>query len=67
MVSIFDRSSSDPLKLQQEIDTLSSSILKYFIEDKITDDQFEKLMAQRDYLMGQKSKNPQPTADIPHG
>ena len=53
MVSIFDRYSSDPHQLHQAIDTLSSSILRYFIEDKITDEQFEKLMAQRDHLMGQ--------------
>ncbi len=58
MVSIFDRSSSDPHQLHQEIDTLSSSILRYFIEDKITDEQFEKLMAQRDHLMEKMGKSP---------
>jgi hypothetical protein len=58
MVSIFDRSSSDPHRLHEEIDTLSSSILKYFIEDKITDEQFEKLMAQRDHLMEKLGKSP---------
>jgi hypothetical protein len=58
MVSIFDRSSSDPQQLHQEINTLSSSIHKYFIEDKITDEQFEKLMAQRDHLIERTGKNP---------
>lgn len=58
MVSIFDRSSLDPLQLKKEMDTLSSSIINYFIEDKITDEQFEKLMARRDYLMGQTGKSP---------
>lgn len=58
MVSVFNRSSSDPLQLKKEMDALSSSIINYFIEDKITDEQFDKLMARRDYLMGQTGKNP---------
>jgi hypothetical protein len=40
------------------MDTLSSSILRYFIEDKITDEQFEKLMSQRDHLMEKLGRNP---------
>jgi hypothetical protein len=57
MVGVFDSSSSDPLQLKKEMDNLSNSIVKYFIEDKITDEQFEKLMARRDYLMGQTGKS----------
>jgi hypothetical protein len=58
MVGVFDRSSSDPLQLKNEMHVLSSSIINYFIEDKITDEQFDKLIARRDYLMGQTSKSP---------
>ena len=58
MVSIFDRSSKDPHQLHEEIDTLSSSIINYFIEDKITDEQFEKLMTQRDHLMEKMGESP---------
>jgi hypothetical protein len=51
MVNIFDRHSLDYPKFYQEIENLSKSITKYFIEDRINDEQFEKLFARRDDLI----------------
>ena len=61
MVSVYDRCLMDPPQLKQEMNALSGQILRYFIDDRITDEQFEKLMARRDYLMAQKGR--EPTAD----
>jgi len=51
MVNIFDSYSVDYPKFYQEIENLSKSITKYFIEDRINDEQFEKLFAGRDDLI----------------
>jgi hypothetical protein len=61
MASVYDRYSPDPTQLNLEMTNLTGSILKYFIEDKMTDEQFEKLMTQRDYLLEQARKH-QPSA-----
>jgi hypothetical protein len=41
----------DLLKVHQEMDNMSRSIIKMLVEDKITDDQFEKLLQRRDDLL----------------
>lgn len=51
MVTIYDMYSKDLLKFHQEMDSMSRSIIKMLVEDKITDDQFEKLLQRRDDLM----------------
>jgi len=51
IVSIYDRYSQDRAKLTQEIKNLSDSITKYFIEDQINDDQFDKLLTRCDDLL----------------
>ena len=50
MVTIYDISSKDPSRFNQEMENISSSIFKMLVEDKITDDQFEKLLKRRDDL-----------------
>ena len=51
MVSIFDRYSLKYSKFYQEIENLSKSITKYFIDGQISDEQFDKLFARRDDLI----------------
>jgi hypothetical protein len=51
MVTVYDMYSKDLLKFHQEMDNMSKSIIKTFVEDKITDDQFEKLLQRRDDLL----------------
>jgi hypothetical protein len=51
MVSIFDRYSLNYSQFYKEIENLSKSITKYFIEDQITDEQFDKLFARKDDLL----------------
>ncbi len=56
MVSIFDRYSLNYSKFYEEIENLSKSITKYFIEDQINDEQFDKLFARRDDLIERAQK-----------
>jgi hypothetical protein len=51
MVTIYEISSKDLSRFHQEMDNVSSSIFKMLVEDKITDDQFEKLLKRRDDLI----------------
>lgn len=51
MVTIYDLHSTDVAKFNQEMANVSTSIFKVLIEDKITDDQFEKLLVRRDDLL----------------
>jgi len=51
MVNIFDRYSLNSSKFNQELENISKSITKYFIEDQINDEQFDKLFARRDDLI----------------
>lgn len=51
MVNLYDHYSYDFRKFNHEIEELSKSITKYFIEDKINDDQFDKLLTRRDDLL----------------
>jgi hypothetical protein len=57
MVTIYDISSKDPSKFNQEMDNVSNSIFKMLVEDKITDDQFEKLLKRRDDLLERATHN----------
>jgi hypothetical protein len=60
MVTIYDISSKDPSRFNQEMDNVSSSIFKMLVEDKITDDQFEKLLKRRDDLIERANKQQPP-------
>jgi hypothetical protein len=51
MVTIYDVYSKDVTKFHQEMANVSTSVFKLLIEDKITDDQFEKLLLRRDDLL----------------
>lgn len=57
MASIYDRYVSNPEQFNLEMTNISGSIFKYFIEDKMTDEQFEKLIKQRDYLFEEVKKH----------
>jgi len=51
MVTIYDLYAADIVKFHQEMANVSSSIFKLLIEDRITDEQFEKLLVRRDDLI----------------
>jgi len=56
MINLYDHYSSNLSKFNQEIENLSKSITKYFIEGKINDDQFDKLLTRRDDLLERAKK-----------
>ena len=60
MVTIYDLYSQDLQKFQQEMKNVSASIFKMLIDDKITDEQFEKLLKRRDDLL--ERSNPSTSA-----
>ena len=51
MVTIYDLYAKDSLKFHQEMDNISRSIITMLVRDRITDEQFEKLLQRRDDLM----------------
>ena len=51
MVTIYQLYSSDLMKFHQEMANVSSSIFQLLIQDKITDEQFERLLVRRDDLL----------------
>ena len=51
MVNVYDLYSTNFPKFHQEIDNLSKSVTQLFIEGKINDEQFDKLLRRRDDLM----------------
>lgn len=51
MVSLYDHYTGDYAKFYQEIDDLSESITRYFVDDKLNDTQFDKLLTRRDDLI----------------
>jgi hypothetical protein len=51
LVTAFDRYSHDPARFKQEMEALSKLTTTYFIEDRITDDHFDKLLTRRDDLL----------------
>ena len=50
MIDVYERYSNDPTRFNQEVESLSKTITKCFIEDKINDDQLDKLLTRRDDL-----------------
>ncbi len=48
LVRVFDDNKSDSQRLVAEMGNITSSIFRLFIENKITDEQFEKLLSRRD-------------------
>lgn len=56
MVSIYDMYQKDLIKFNQEMDSLSSIVIKMLVEDKINDEQFEKLLKCRDDLLMRTQK-----------
>jgi len=56
MVTLYDHYSLNLAQFHQEMENMSRSIHKYFIENKITDDQFEKLLTQRDNMIERAKK-----------
>ena len=58
MVTIYDLYSKDPEKFRQEMDNVSRSSIKMLLEDRITDEQFEKLLKRRDDLFERLEKPP---------
>jgi len=61
MVNVYEHYALNFAQFYQEIENLSRSITKYFIEDKITDDQFDKLLTRRDDLIERAKKLQLPT------
>jgi len=51
MVTVYDLYAADSLKFQQEMDNISRSIIAMLVQDRITDEQFEKLLQRRDDLI----------------
>jgi hypothetical protein len=62
MVTLYDLYSKDQAKFRAEINDASKTIFKMMVEDKITDEQFEKLLTRRDDLLerAQKEQLPPP-------
>jgi len=58
MVTLFDLYSDDLPRFHEEIDIVSKSIFKSIVEDRITDDQFERLLRRRDDLLKRADKLP---------
>jgi hypothetical protein len=52
LVSLYDRYARDPVKLDQEMRTVSRTITEHFVAGRITDDQFDKLLTRLDDLTG---------------
>jgi len=61
MVNVYEHYALNFAQFYQEIENLSKSVTKYFIEGKITDDQFDKLLTRRDDLI-ERAKKLQPPA-----
>jgi hypothetical protein len=56
MVRIYDHYSLDGPQFDEEIENISKSITQYFIENKINDEQFDKLLSRRDDLVERVKK-----------
>jgi hypothetical protein len=59
MVTIYDMYSKDPVKVHRELDNVIRSSIKMLIEDRITDEQFEKLLKRRDDIIERAEKQHQ--------
>ena len=56
MVTVYDLYSENIPKFQGEMDNISKSVFKLLVEDRITDDQFERLLKRRDDLLVRSKK-----------
>jgi hypothetical protein len=70
MVTLYDLYSNDRLRFHDEMDNVSKTVFKMLVEDRINDDQFEKLLKRRDDLLERADKleppPPPPTSTYPH-
>ena len=60
MVPLYELYSEDPQRFHKEMDNVSKSIIKLFVEDQITDDQFERLLRRSDDLLERSIKHMTP-------
>ena len=56
MVTLYDLYAKDDQRFHSEMDNVSKSIFKMMVDDKITDDQFERLLKRRDDLLERADK-----------
>ncbi len=56
MVTLYDLYSKDDRRFHGEMENVSKSIFKMMVDDKLTDDQFEKLLKRRDDLLARVDK-----------
>ena len=57
MVTLYDLYGNDETRFSSEIDGMSRNIVKMMVDDKINDDQFEKLLKRRDDLVERVQKD----------
>ena len=56
MVTVYDLYANQKVKFQEEMGKISSTVFKMLVEDRITDEQFEKLLKRRDDLLERSNK-----------
>jgi hypothetical protein len=56
MVTLFDLYAKDDQRFNAEMDIVSKTVFKMMVDDKITDDQFERLLKRRDDLLERADK-----------
>jgi len=61
MVNMYQHYAFNFAQFYQEIENLSRSITRYFVEDRITDEQFDRLLTRRDDLI-ERARKLQPPA-----
>jgi hypothetical protein len=65
MVTVYDMYSKDPVKFNREMDNVSRSSIKMLLDDRITDEQFDKLLQRRDDLIERSEKQQIPSSPEP--
>ena len=66
MVTLYELYSKDLQKFHQEMANISATVFKMLIDDKITDEQFEKLLKRRDDLLERTTPSNQPLSSPNH-
>jgi hypothetical protein len=51
LVTVYDMYSKDLMRFNQEMENMSRTIIRMLVEDRITDEQFDKLLQRRDDLL----------------
>jgi hypothetical protein len=64
MVTLYDLYAKDNPRFHREMDTISSAVFTMLVEDKITDEQFEKLLKRSDELIDRSDKQFSPPPPI---